>query len=480
MMKIRKPPWPDLILSANRSASRVNSMGLFNVIAILLALTALFSFLNHRYLRLHPSIGVMLIALVLSLSLIVLDRLGIGLSIRNAAGGFLGHIEFGDALLNWMLGFLLFAGALTVDVNELSRQWGVTALLATAGTILSMFIVAGLAFFAMKFVHIELPFAYCLLFGALISPTDPVAVISVMRRTGAPKQIETIVAAESLFNDGIGVVLFLAMIGVTQHGQTLSVGWIVRLLLQQACGGIALGLLAGLILYKLLWRAHRFEMEVLLTLAFVMGTYAVANMLGMSGPLAVVVAGLLIGNRGAILNMPKEVTDDLDHFWELIEELLNAILFVLIGLEVLVMRFTYPYLIAALLCVPAALLARWLSVSGLTSVMALRRENIRAMIPQQASGSTGKRVPTVVIRRDFNRAMVGILTWGGLRGGLAVAMALSIPAGPYRDLIVAITYGVVTFSILVQGTTIRSLVVRSIPTETAPGPALSPSASSVP
>ncbi len=433
-------------------------MSLFDVIAILLTLTALFSYLNHRFLRLHPSIGVMLIALIVSLATIVLDRLGIGMGIRGRAGEFLGHIEFGEALLNWMLGFLLFAGALTVDINELSRQWGITSALAIAGTILSMFIVGALAWWGMKWIHIELPLAYCLLFGALISPTDPVAVVSVMRRTGAPKNIETIVSAESLLNDGIGVVLFLAMLDVTHNGHTPSVAWIARVLVQQACGGLGLGFVSGLILYRLLRRAHSFQMEVLLTLTFVMGTYSLANTLRMSGPLAMVVAGLMIGNRGTLLNMPKEVTDDLDHFWELVEEILNAILFVLIGLEVLVMPFTPHYLLAALLCIPAALLARWLSVTGLVRTMALRREIVRTIAPQPAPGEA--RVGTVVVRRDFSRAMVWILNWGGLRGGLAVAMALSIPPSRYRDLIVVITYGVVTFSILVQGTTIHGLVKR--------------------
>jgi monovalent cation:H+ antiporter, CPA1 family len=409
-------------------------MELFDVIAVLVTLTALASYFNHRYVRLHPSVGVMLVSLVMSLGLIVLGKLGFG--VRSLATDYLSHVEFDQALLHWMLGFLLFAGALTVDLGELARQWGVTVLLATAGTVLSMFIVAALIWPAFYVVGAPLPWIACLLFGALISPTDPVAVVAVMKTSGAPRSIETVVAAESLFNDGVGVVLFLTLAGVDRSNAAVGMASVLRLLFQQTFGGAALGFVTGLITYQFLKRAQNFQVQVLLTLALVMGTYSLAENLGMSGPIAVVVAGLLIGNRGRIFSLPESLNKDLYRVWELIEEILNAILFVLIGLEILAMQYTARHFLAALAAIPIVLAARWLSVFGTIKALSFRRK--------------------------FSPAMLPILTWGGLRGGLAIAMALSLPAGVRRSFLVAVTYGVVTFSILIQGTTIRMLVGRAL------------------
>jgi len=403
-------------------------MKLFDVIAILLTLTALLSYFNHRYMRLHASVGVMLIALLLSLAMIGLGELGLG--VRSAARQFLQRIQFGDALLTWMLGFLLFAGALTVDLNELRRQWKITTALATLGTAASMFIVAGLAHWGLGLIGMPLPWLGCLLFGALISPTDPVAVVAVTRQAGAGKAIDTVVSSESLLNDGVGVVLFLTILHAAAAPGGITLLGVGRMLAQEAVGGAVLGFCTGLFIYHLLKQARNFQVEVLLTLSLVMGTYSLASALNMSAPIAVVVAGLLIGNRGKLFRMSEQVNVDLERFWELIDEVLNAVLFVLMGAEVLVMPYTPRHFLAAIIAIPIVLLAR--------------SATVLPFIPRIGWGT------------------VSILIWGGLRGGLAVAMALSLPVSPERDLIVAITYGVVCFSILVQGTTIRKLVQQTI------------------
>jgi CPA1 family monovalent cation:H+ antiporter len=403
-------------------------MKLFDVIAILLTLTALLSYFNHRYLRMHPSIGVMLIALLLSLALIGLGELGLG--VRDWAREFLHHVQFGDALLTWMLGFLLFAGALTVDLSELQRNWRITTLLATVGTAASALVVAALTHWCLARIGMSLSWIGCLLFGALISPTDPVAVIAVIRQAGAGKKIGTVVASESLLNDGVGVVFFLTILQAAATPGRTTIGGVSLMLIREAGGGAILGFCTGLLVYQLLKSVRNFQIEVLLTLALVMGTYSLVSALGMSAPIAVVVAGLLIGNRGKIFRMPEQVNADLERFWELIDEILNAVLFVLIGLEVLVMPYTPWHFLAAIIAIPIVLLAR-----------------TATLLPFAPSVGWGT---------------ASILIWGGLRGGLAVAMALSLPEGQQRDLIVAITYGVVCFSILVQGTTIRGLVHRTI------------------
>jgi CPA1 family monovalent cation:H+ antiporter len=409
-------------------------MKLFDVIAILVTLTALLNYFNHRYVRLHPSVGVMLIALLLSLALIGLGALGLG--VRSAAMEFLQHVHFGDALLTWMLGFLLFGGALTVDINELRRQWGVITMLATVGTVASMFIVAGLARVGLNLIGFPLPWIWCLLFGALISPTDPVAVVAVTRQAGAGKAIDTVVSAESLFNDGVAVVLFLTILQTMNSPGLVTAGSVARMLAQEVAGGAVLGFCTGIVVYRMLKRTRDFQVEVLLTLALVMGTYALAAALGMSAPIAVVVAGLLIGNRGRNFRMSEQVNIDLERFWELVEGMLNAVLFVLMGVELLVMPYTPRHFLAAMIAIPIVLLARLASVTAIVGV-----------------------IPS---RPRIGWPTAAILVWGGLRGGLAVAMALSLPQGSQRDLIVAVTYGVVCFSILIQGLTIRSLVQRAI------------------
>jgi CPA1 family monovalent cation:H+ antiporter len=284
----------------------------------------------------------------------------------------------------------------------------------------------------------------CLLFGALISPTDPVAVVAVTRQAGAGKVIDTVVSSESLLNDGVGVVLFLTILHATAAPGGVTVSGVLGMLARETGGGAILGFCTGLIIYQFLKNVRDFQVEVLLTLSLVMGTYSLASALGLSGPIAVVVAGLLIGNRGTIFRMSEQVSIDLEKFWELIDEVLNAVLFVLMGVVVLVMPYTPRHFLAALLAIPIVLLARSVTVAAAVALP---------------------------LRPRVEWPTATILIWGGLRGGLAVAMALSLPEGSQRDIIVAITYGVVCFSVLVQGTTIKELVRRTILFSSARSPA---------
>jgi CPA1 family monovalent cation:H+ antiporter len=407
-------------------------MGLLEIAATLIVVTALFSYVNFRWLRLPTTIGVMLIALVVSLVLIGLGLLGLGT--EALADEVLGAIDFDRTLLHGMLGFLLFAGALHINLEDLARQKRVIGILATVGVVLSTAIVGGLIWLVLQGLGIGLPFLYCLLFGALISPTDPIAVLGIMKSVGAPKTVETKISGESLFNDGVGVVLFLLLLDVAQAGHVPSVLHVVEFFALEALGGAAFGWLIGWICYRLLRSVDNYQVEVLLTLALVMGGYALAGALHLSGPIAVVVAGLLIGNHGRKFGMSESTREHLDTFWELLDEILNAVLFVLIGLELVLVTRSFPHLLAGVLAIPIVLGARLVSVGG--TVALLRRW------------------------REFSAGAVKIMTWGGLRGGISVALALSLPAGDERRAILGITYVVVVFSILVQGLTIGKLVRR--------------------
>jgi len=405
-------------------------MELFHILAILLTLTALFSYVNHRYIGLPVTIGVMLIALIMSLCLMFLDRLG--LDFERTARTLLSNIDFGDALLHGMLSFLLFAGALHININDLAeRKWAV-CFMSTFGTLLSVFLVGSLTWLAFDWLSISLSYTYCLLFGALISPTDPIAVLSILKRAGAPKSLEIKITGESLFNDGIGVVVFLIILEVATGADNIQTAHVARLFAQEALGGGLFGLAIGFIAYLMLKSVDNYQVEVLLTLALVTGGYALAGQLHLSGPIAIVVAGLLIGNHGRLLAMSDTTRHHLDIFWELIDEILNAVLFVLIGLEVMVLTFTRPYILAGLIVIPIVLGARFVSV--------------------------GSHVGFFRPFRSLTPGVISIMTWGGLRGGISVALALSLPPSPQREMIVAMTYPVVVFSILVQGLTIGPLV----------------------
>ena len=407
-------------------------MDLFHLFALLTTLAAVFSWLNHRTLRLPTTIGLMLIALLFSLGLIALGALGNGL--ERDAERLLEAIDFDDTLLHGMLGALLFAGALHVNLNDLASQKRVITLLASVGVVSSTLIVGGGAWWIFTALGFEIALLPCLLFGALISPTDPVAVIGVLKRVAVPKTLETKIAGESLFNDGVAVVVFLVLLGLTTGEQPASAGGIARLLLQEVLGGLAFGLAIGWLAYRMLSTVDQYEVEILITLAIVTGGYAAAQRLHVSGPLAMVVAGLLIGNHGRSFAMSERTRERLDSFWELVDELMNALLFMLIGFELLVVRFDGRFLLAGLLMIPLVLGARFVSVG----------------------------VPVTLLRRwrRFTPHAVKILVWGGLRGGISVALALSLPPSPERELLVTATYIVVAFSIIVQGLSLERVVTR--------------------
>lgn len=406
-------------------------MEILNTAAILITLAAIFSYLNSRFLKIPTTIGIMLISLLMSLGLLGLHALGLG-QLEQQAERMVRGIDFYETLMDGMLSFLLFAGALHVNLDDLSKQKWIIVLLATVGVLTSTFLVGMLAWLIFNGLGIHMPLIYCLVFGALISPTDPIAVLGVLKSVGVAKTLETKIAGESLFNDGIGVVVFLVMVGLATGSDQPEARHISLLLIQEAGGGAVFGLLAGVLTFYLLRSIDSYQVEVLLTLALVMGGYAVASALHLSGPIAMVVAGLVIGNHGRLLAMSDTTREHLDSFWELVDEVFNAVLFVLIGLEILLLSYRGEYLLATIAIIPAVLLARFVSVG----------------------------LPITVMRRyrRFSPRVIEILTWGGLRGGISVALALSLPSGPEREVILFATYAVVVFSILVQGLTIGPLV----------------------
>ncbi|MCK5487936.1 MAG: sodium:proton antiporter [Desulfobacterales bacterium] len=405
-------------------------MKLFNILAILITLSAGFSYINHRFIRLPTAIGLMLIALLVSLGLIALDPLGFGL--KEDARLLLASIDFDETLLHGMLSFLLFAGALHVNLADLARQKYIIGFMATLGVIGSTFIMGFTSWWVLGGLDIDLPFIYCLLFGALISPTDPIAVMGILRKAGVPESLETKITGESLFNDGVAVVVFLVILEVATGSHEVTAAWVTGLFMKEVLGGLVFGLLIGGVAYWMLKSVENYQVEVLITLALVTGGFALADALHLSGPIAIVVAGLLIGNHGRMLAMSDEVRDHLDKFWELVDEILNAVLFVLIGLEVLVLTFNRAYILVGIILIPLLLAARFVCVG----------------------------IPVVILKRfrTFSPNVIKILTWGGLRGGISVALALSLPAGKSREAILAVTYTIVVFSIIVQGLTIGKLV----------------------
>ena len=405
-------------------------MNALNIIALLVTMAALFSYVNYRYIQLPTVIGIMLIALMMSLVFIGVNQLG-WQDFYSPTEKLLRSINFHDALMNGMLSFLLFAGALHVNINDLAKQKGIITLLATVGVVFTTFIVGGLSWLIFHAFNIDIPLIYCLLFGALIAPTDPIAVMAILKSAGTPKTLETKIAGESLFNDGIAVVVFVALLAVAT-GAEASTASVSLLFVQEAIGGAVYGFVIGYAAFYLLKSVNNYQVEALLTLALVMGGYALAQTLHISGPIAMVVAGLLIGNHGRQLAMGEESRKRLDDFWELIDEVLNAVLFVLIGLEVIILAFKTEYILIALAVIPMILGVRYISV--LLPVKLLHKF------------------------RDFSPRVVEIMTWGGLRGGISIALALSLPISDARESILAVTYLVVAFSILVQGLSIERFI----------------------
>lgn len=501
-------------------------MGLIDIMGVLVALAAALAYVNHKFFKLPTTVGLMLLALLHAGAVIVIGRFYP--PAIDAAQNLIGSIDFNESLMHGMLGYLLFAGALHVNLSDLRQHKLVIALLATVGVLITTFLVGSFAYGITQLLGIEVRFLHCLIFGSVIAPTDPIAVLSIVKKLGAPKSLETKIAGESLFNDGVGVVVFIALMGIAglggghgeahapethetavsqiqeEHGigSTGTVSFaeaqaqldglspalnnadpgqtgtdshhagrfasdgpeifvlheenepldqpatptatdVAKLFAVEAGGGILFGLALGLAAFFLLRSINHYSTEILLSLAVVTGGYALAYKLHVSGPLAMVVAGLLIGNHGRALAMSEQTREHLDTFWELVDELLNAVLFVLIGLEVLVLSFDGQYLLAGALAVPAALLARFISVGGVVSALRLKH--------------------------TFTPHAVKVVTWGGLRGGISIAMALSLKDGLSHgseqdaiagNALLTMAYVVVAFSILVGGLTVGPLLRR--------------------
>lgn len=399
------------------------------LISILLTVAALSAWLNHRFLKLPSAIGVMIVSLVFSLILIGLGTVGaINISIVSSL---VGSIDFESLLLHGMLAFLLFAGGLTINLEDLSSQKGAVAMFSTIGVFIATFLIGWLFWISLGFIGIEVPFIIALLFGAIVSPTDAVAVLGILRKVGVPKSLEVKVVGESLFNDGIGVVIFFAVSSLA-FGDGVTLPKVLMTLLEEVLGGLLLGGVLGWLTYKMLKAIDEYVVEILLTLALASGGYALAEFLHVSAPICAVVAGLIIGNQGRAFAMSEKTREHLDTFWELIDELLNVVLFVLIGLEIITLTISRDYVFTGLIAICVVMIGRFVSVY--VPVTAMKK------------------------RRSFSPHVVKIITWGGLRGGISIALALALPKGEYHDLLVVTTYIVVLFSVLVQGSTLPLLL----------------------
>jgi CPA1 family monovalent cation:H+ antiporter len=408
-------------------------MGISEILSITIVLAAVFAYVNNRFIKWPPTIGIMVLSLGTSILLVVLGKFDPLFS--KKALQLASSIDFRDVLMNFMLSFLLFAGAIHIDAGKLKKErWPVLAL-STIGIVISTSLVGGVTWYLFQIFNWPIPFIYCLLFGALISPTDPIAVLAILKKAKIPSSLELKISGESLFNDGVAVVVFVTLLDAAHSGISAIDLWDMgKLFLQEALGGLLFGGLLGYIGYYALRSIDDYKVEVLVTLAIVMGGYFFAGRLHVSGPLAMVVAGIITGNKVKDEALSDLSRDYLDKFWELIDEIFNAILFLLVGLEMLVIKINFTVLIIGCISIVVVLLARWVSVF----------------------------FPVLLLRYKvkFERHAVAILTWGGLRGGLSVALALSLSPEMHRDEFVLITYMVVVFSILVQGLTIGSVTRR--------------------
>ena len=415
-------------------------MSIFSIGAILVGLSALFGFINHRYLHLPHTIGLVVIALLASLSIIGLNLIVPSAQIGQRVTDVLRQIDFNETLMHGMLSFLMFAGALHADFSAIKTSRLTIGVMAVFGTLISTFVIGASMWFLLGIFEFKFPFVWALVFGALISPTDPVAVLSLFKTVEVPDTLQAKMTGESLFNDGVGVVLFTVVLAIALadegHGGNIGPTEVIKLFFTEVAGGALLGLVAGYIGYRAMYGIDESSLEVLITLALVMVTYSLALSLHMSGPIAMVVAGLFIGNSGVKYAMSEKTRDYVLTFWTLIDEILNSVLFLLIGFEVLVVAESIENLWFALLAIPVTLFARTFSVT----------------------------IPITILSRweTFTKGAVPILIWGGLRGGIAVALALSLPDIKYKFAILTITYGVVLFSIIVQGLTVKPLIKRVV------------------
>lgn len=409
-------------------------MDTYFIATILIFLSAIFGYINVRFLKMPNTIGLMIITIFFTLGVLLFSYFDP--TLLNIEKEIIASIDFKTVLLDEMLSFLLFAGALHTNFEQLKIQRWPILLFSTLGVITSTFLVGGVMFFVLQTLGFEINFIYCLLFGALISPTDPIAVLGILKQAGAPKKLETKIVGESLFNDGVGVVVFLTIFQIAKSGvENTSIADVVQLFGQEVLGGVALGVVLGWVSYRLIRSINDYDIEVIITLAAVMGGTVIAHKLHLSAPLAMVTAGLIVGNDTVRASSMSEVTEKyVDKFWELLDILLNAVLFVLIGMEMLVLVFDGKYILAGLIAIPIVLACRYLSLF----------------------------LPINLFKKklDFVPKTNLIMTWGGLRGGISIALALGLTAEMHRDLFLVITYIVVVFSIVVQGLTVGKLVKK--------------------
>ncbi len=401
-------------------------MSLYHTFSILIVLSALFAYCNFRYLKLPASIGLMLIALVSSILLVITGRFFH--SALSDVTVFIKSFDFSELVLGSMLSFMLFAGAIHINIDDLKKQKVPVMVFSTVSVVLSTFLVGTIAFYILPFFGFNISYVNCLLFGSLISPTDPIAVLGILKETTVPKSLETKIAGESLFNDGVAVVVFITIWEAARSPEIPTFLEIGKLFLREAVGGMLLGFTVGYIGFRLMRSIDNYKVEVMITLAIVMGGYTLANLIHVSGPLAMVVAGILVGNHGKKFAMSDETTEYISKFWELIDDILNALLFVLIGLELLIIEDIQIFMWVGIAMIFIILLIRYISVL----------------------------IPSLLIRftDKFEHKTVMVLTWGGLRGGISIALALSLTPDLDKDLWVSVTYFVVAFSILIQGLTI--------------------------
>ena len=409
---------------------------MLDLISIILIITAIFGYINARYLKFVPGIGLMLIALVVSAVFILSDLTGLlSTSITNEVKHLVLSVDFNHLVMNGMLGVLLFAAAIHVEIDDLLEQKYIILSMATVGLVISVFIISISIYYFAGFVGINLPYIYALLFGALISPTDPIAVLAIFRSVGAPKSQEIKLTGESLFNDGLSIVIFIVVLGIASGSmENPTVGGISMLLIQEVLGGVILGLITGYIACYMISKIDSYDVEIMITLALVFGIYMAASHLHVSNPIAAVIAGLLLGNHGKRLAMSDKTIEHLDNFWHLIDEILNAILFVLLGFELIVVTLSIDGFILGVVAIVITLFARFIGVGILVNAL--------------------KQI------REFSPHAVKVLTWAGLRGGVSVALALSLPESEYRETILIMTYTVVVFSIVGQGLTLGRLIEK--------------------
>tara|TARA_R110000868_G_scaffold108031_7_gene295202 strand:+ start:9998 stop:11227 length:1230 start_codon:yes stop_codon:yes gene_type:complete len=401
-------------------------MDVFHLFSVLIVLSAGFAYINFRILKLPNAIGLMLVSLVFSFFILLMGYYFP--SFKEDVAIKMDSINFSELLLESMLSFMLFAGAIHIKFKDLNNEKLSILLFSTISVLISTFIIGFASYYLLNFMGVQVALIHAMLFGALISPTDPIAVLSILKSAGVSKSLETKIAGESLFNDGVAVVVFITILQLAKPGTDLNISSILLLFGQEAAGGIVLGLIIGYIGYKLIASIDNYQVEVLITLAIVMGGYTLAHYTHVSGPLAMVAAGLITGNQGKSLGMSDVTAEYVDKFWELIDEILNALLFVLIGLELLVIQTNQKILFAAIIILFITLITRYISIY----------------------------IPSIAVRlkERITQKTILILTWGGLRGGISIALALSINPEYNKDIWVTITYVIVCFSILVQGMTI--------------------------